>query len=150
MAAFISIGERFNNRDKRFAESVVMTVPALYEEGSPRTGLGDKYITSGDSMTAQIIEPGTILKKLYLIVDEAFPVGTELSVDIAGTTYLSAVDGAATGLTVSTTEDVLLNNKQTISVLVVNGPEGTEITTGVARVVVDSVSTNLKNGNYAG
>ena len=150
MAQFISIGERFNNRDKRFAESVVMTVPALYEEGSPRTGTGDKYITSGDSMTAQIIEAGTIIKKLYLVIDEAFDAGATISVEIAGTTYINAAPADAAGLTVSTTEDVLLNNKQTVTVLVVNGPEGTQITSGVARVVIDSVSTLLKNGNYAG
>ena len=148
--AYISIGERFNNRDKRFAESVVMTCPALYEEGSPRTGSEDKYIGSGDAFTAQIVEPATIIKAAYLIIDEAFPAGTTITVEIAGTNYFVDAAGDAIGITVSTTENVLLNNKQTITATFVNGTAGTPITEGVARVVLDTVSTRLKNGNYAG
>ena len=150
MAQFISIADRFNNRDKRYAESVVMTCPAVYDEGSPRTGSGDKTITSGDAYTAAIVEPNTIVKGAYLIIDEAFPTGATISVDIAGTSYFTDVAADSVGMTVSTLENQFLRNGQTISVMVVNGAAGTPIAEGVARVVLDTVSTNLKNGNYAG
>ena len=148
--AYISIADRFNNRDKRYAESVVMTCPAVYDEGSPRTGSGDKTITSGDAYTAAIVEPNTVIKNAYVIIDEPFPAGTTLSVDIAGTAYFTDVPADATGMTVSTVENVFLRNGQTITTMLVNGTAGTPITEGVARVVLDTVSTNLKNGNYAG
>jgi len=150
MAQFISIADRFNNRDKRYAESVVMTCPAVYEDGSPRTGSGDKEIASGDAYTAAIIEPGTIVKKAYLIIDEAFPTGAKISVDIAGTAFFTDVAGDATGVTVSTVEDKFFQAGQTITVGIVAGTAGTPVKNGVARVVLDTVSTNLKNGNYAG
>ena len=147
--AYVDVSNRFLNRDKREAEAVVMTCPAIVDEGSQRTNIGPTYIKSGDAWTAQIIERDTIIKKVYIIIDETFPTNTMLSVDIAGTAYLTDVDGAAEGLTVSTTEDVLIKNPQTITVGVVNGPAGSEITSGVARVVVDTVHPTLRNGQYA-
>jgi hypothetical protein len=149
MAQFRNVTNLFNNQDKRFAEAVVMTCPAMISEGSHRTGQGPVYIQSGDAWTAAIVESDTIMKKVYLVVDEAFPSGTTLSVDIAGTAYLTDVPGDATGLTVSTTEDAFLKAGQTITVGVVNGAAGTNVTEGVCRVVIDSVSPSLKNGNYA-
>ena len=149
MAQFINITPRFNNQDKRYAEAVVMTCPAQLQEPSPRTGQGATYVTSGDSLTAAVIEPDTVIKKAYIVVDEAFPSGTKLSVDIAGTAYFTDVAGDALGATVSTVEDVYLKNGQTISVLIVNGPAGSEITEGVARVILDVVTPTLKNGNYS-
>jgi len=149
MAQFISIQNRFNNQDKRYAEAIVMTCPAMYEEGGQRAGTPPKYVTSGDSYTAQIVEPGTIVKKAYLVIDEAFPTGATISVDVAGNTFFSDAPADAKGITVSTLEDVHLANKQTISVMIVNGTEGTVIQEGVARVVFDTVSINLKNGNYS-
>jgi hypothetical protein len=147
--AFIGVTNRFLNENKRYAEAVVMTCPAIIDEGSQRANIGPTYITSGDAWTAQTIEPDTIIQKVYLIIDEAFPSGTTVSVDIAGTAYLTDIAADATGMTVSTTEDVYIKNGQTITVGVVNGPAGTEIQTGVARVVVDTVHPNLKNGQYA-
>lgn len=149
MSQFVNVTNRFLNENKRYSEAVVMTCPAIIDEGSQRANIGPTYIKSGDAWTANTIEADTIIQKVYLIIDEAFPSGATISVDIAGTSYLSAVAADATGLTVSTTEDVLIKNGQTITVGITSGTVGTEVQTGVARVVVDTVHPSLKNGQYA-
>ncbi len=147
MAQTLNITNRYNNQDKRYAESVAVTLPALLEDGGVRLSTPPVYMQGGDAYTAAVVEPDTIVKKAYLIIDEAFPAGTLLAVDIAGTTFFTGVDATATGLTVSTTEDEYFANGQTITV----APTGVtgDITTGVARVVLDTNSPSLKNGNYA-
>ena len=147
--AYINVTPQFGNQDKRSAEAVVMTCPAMIKEGSARTGQGPEYITSGDAWTAATVEADTIVKKAYLIIDEAFPANTKLSVDIAGTPYFVDVDGAVEGIVVSTEEDGYFKLGQTITVGVVNGTAGTSIESGVCRVVLDEVSVSLRNGNYA-
>ena len=149
MASYINVTNRFLNQDKRYSEAIVMTCPAIIDEGSQRANIGPTYIKSGDAWTAQTIERDTIIQKVYIIIDEAFPSGATISVDIAGTAYLTDVAADATGLTVSTTEDVLIKNPQTITVGITSGSTGTEVQTGVARVVVDTVHPSLKNGQYA-
>lgn len=149
MAAYINVTNRFLNQDKRYTEAVVMTCPAQLDDGGQRTGTPPTYIQSGDAWTAATIEPDTIISKVYLIVDEAFPSGATLSVDIGGTAFLSGVAADATGLTVSTTEDVLMKNGQTITVGITSGTPGTNVTVGSARVVVEAIHPSLKNGQYA-
>ena len=147
--AYVNITNRFTNQQKRYAESVVMTCPAVINEGGGRANIEPTYIGSGDAWTANIVEADTIGKKVYLIIDEAFPTGTTISVDIAGTAFFTDAAADAVGTTVSTVEDTLWKNGQTITTMAVNGAAGSPITEGVARVVIDSVSLSLNNGNYA-
>jgi hypothetical protein len=149
MAQFINVTSRYGNNSKRYAEALVATCPARLDDGGQRTGTPPTYVTSGDSLVSNIIEPNTVVKKVYLRIKEAFPAGTKISVDIAGTAYFTDVAADVEGLTVSTTEDQLYNRGQAVSTAIVNGPDGTEITEGVAEVIVDGVSINLKNGNYS-
>ncbi len=148
MGSIVNIHNRFNNPDKRYAEAVVMTCPALVTEGSPRSGSGPTYIKSGDAWTAQVIEKDSVLKKVYLIVDEAFPTGATLDVDIAGVAYFTSAAIDSKGVTVSTIEDALAGNKQTITASITSGASGTDVTEGKLRIMVDSVSLSVKNGNY--
>jgi ABC-type Fe3+/spermidine/putrescine transport system ATPase subunit len=150
MAEFVGITARFGNQDKREACALAMTCPAMIEEAGHRTGTPPKYITSGDAWTAQIVGPDTIVKKAYIVVDEAFPAGTTVSVDIAGTTLFTDVAVDTKGLTVSGTEDLYFENLQTISVNIVNGAAGTAITEGVLRVVLDADNPGVRTGSYAG
>jgi len=145
--ATINLTASNTNQQKRFAEAVVMTIAAQLDEGGQRLATPPTYIQGGDAVTASIVEADTVIKRAYLIVDEAFPAGTEINVDIAGTQYFVTADGTATGLLVSTSEDNLLKNGQTITVSF-TGVTG-DITTGVCRVVLDTVSLSLRNGNYA-
>jgi len=147
--AYVNVTPQFGNQDKRLAEAVVMTCPAMIKEGSARTGQGPEYIASGDAWTASTVEADTIVKKAYLIIDEAFPTDTKLSVDIAGIAYFTDIDGAAEGVVISTEEDTYLKLGQTITVGIVKGPAGTQVESGVCRVVLDKVSVSLRNGYYA-
>ena len=145
--ATTNITERFLNQDKRYAEDVVVTVPAVLQQGGGRSNALPVYLQGGDAVTAQVIEAGTLIKKAYLIVDEAFPTGALIQVDIAGTQYFMNGVGDTTGLTVSTEEDVWLMNSQTVTISV-TGVTG-DITTGKMRVVFDVAHPDLKNGQYA-
>ena len=145
--ATINLTNRYNNQDKRFAESVVMTIPAQLEEGGARLATPPVYVQYGDAQTAAVIEPDTIAKGYYLVIDEAFPAGTTVDVDIAGTAIFTNVQVSSTGVTTSTVENTLYKNGQTITVTF-SGSTG-DVTTGVARIVIDTVSPSLKNGNYA-
>ena len=145
--ATVNITSRFTNQQKRTAEALAVTVPAILEEGGGRTQSSPVYVQGGDALTAQVIEKDTILKHVYLQIDEAFPAGAEFNVDIAGTQYFVAVPADATGFTVSTETDNMLLNPQTVTISI-TGVTG-NVTTGLARVILDTVSVNLKNGNYA-
>ena len=144
--ASIDLTNRYTNQQKRFAEAVAMVIPSQLEEGGSRLATPPVYIDFADSVKASIIEADTLVKKAYLIIDEAFPAGATITVDIAGTTYFAAapLDG---GLVVSAIEDQHFVNGQTIT-CTFGGGSGA-IMTGVARIVLDSVSPRLKNGNYA-
>ncbi len=142
-----NITNRYLNPDKREAEVVVVTVPAILQEGGGRTNADPVYLQGGEDVSAQVIEADTLIKKIYLDIQEAFPASALLNVNIAGTDYFVGVDGTTTGLNVSTTEDVLLANKQTV-VVSVAGVTG-DIMTGKARVIIDAVHGTIKNGRYA-
>jgi len=149
MGAYVNVTPLYGNQDKRTSEAVVVTCPAMLDEGSQRVGSGPTYIKSGDAWTAAVIEADTIVKKAYLIVDEAFPSGATISVDIAGQSLFIDVPVDATGLTASTAEDLYFKVGQTVTVGITSGSAGTEVQTGVARIVIDEVSPSLRNGNYA-
>jgi len=145
--AVVNITNRFLNENKRYTEAVVVTIPAILNQGGGRSQALPEYIQGGDSLTAQVIEEEVILKKSYVIVDEAFPAGALLAVDIAGTTMFTGVDLTATGLVVSTQEDLYLAKGQTVT-SVVSGITG-DVTTGKLRIVSDAVYTDLNSGQYA-
>ncbi len=145
--ATVNITARYVNQQKRYAESVVVTVPAMLEAGGGRTNSEPTYIQGGDAITAAVIEPNTLIKKLYVQIDEAFPAGALINVNIAGVDYIVGADGATTGLVVSTEEDNFLKNGQTVTTSI-TGVSG-DVTTGLLRIMIDTLSPNLKNGNYA-
>ncbi len=145
--ATTDITSRFTNQQKRTAEALTIAFPSMLSEGGGRNGAAPVYLVGGDAYTAQVIEPDTIVKKVYVQIDEAFPAGALLNVNIAGTDFIVAADGTATGMVVSTEEDHFFANGQTVTISVA-GVTG-NITTGLARVFLDTVSTELKNGNYA-
>ncbi len=145
--ATVNVTNLFLNENKRYREDVVVTIPSVLKAGGGRSQADPQYIQGGDSLTAQVVEADTIIQKAYLLVDEAFPAGALIAVDIAGTTVFTGVDGTATGLVVSTTEDLYLAQKQTVTV-VVTGITG-DVTTGKARVVLATEHPSLNNGQYA-
>lgn len=145
--AIQNITELFNNQQKRYAEAVVVTIPSILKAGGGRSQAEPIYIQGGDSLTAAVIEEDTLIKKAYINIIEAFPTGALLAVDIAGTTMFTSVDGTAEGIVVSTTEDLHLANKQTVTT-VVSGVTG-DVTTGKLSIILDTVHASLKNGQYA-
>jgi len=147
MAQTVNITNRYNNQDKRYAEAVVVTLPAQLEEGGVRLSTPPVYMQGGDAYTAAVVEKDTIIKKAYLVVDEAFPANAVIDVDIAGTAYFTSAAITAPGVTVSAVEDKYFANGQTVT-CTVTGITG-DILTGVARLVFDTASPSLKNGNYA-
>jgi len=147
MAQTLNITNRYNNQDKRYADSVVMTLPSKLEEGGVRLSTPEVYMQFGDAYTAAIVEKDTIVKEAFLIIDEPFPAGTLLAVDIAGTQFFNGVDATVKGLTVSLEFDQYFENGQTITVAPTGGTG--DVTTGLARVVLDTVSNSISNGNYA-
>jgi len=143
----VNLTNRFLNENKRYTEGVVVTIPAVLNEGGGRTSSTPTYIQGSDSLTAQVVEADTIIQRAYLIVDEAFPAGALGAVDIAGSTYFTSIDLTATGITVSAIEDAHLANKQTVTT-VVSGITG-DVVTGKLRVVLDTMHPSLNNGQYA-
>lgn len=146
--ATLNITNLFTNRDKRYAEAVVVTLPAQLEEGGARISTPPVYAQNDDTYTASVVEANSIVKTIYIIIDEAFPAGTELAVTVAGEAALAAIDGTVLGLTASATITDLLVEAGGDVEITPSGGSG-DITTGVARVVLDVVSTELKNGNYS-
>ena len=145
--AIIDITSRFLNQNKVEAEGIVVTVPAILKQGGGRSNAQPTYIQGGDAVTASVISADTLIKGAYLQIDEAFPAGTTLTVDIAGVVYFNDVDGTSAGFTVSTETNNFLKNSQTV-LISVEGVTG-DVTTGKARVMLDVFHPNLKNGQFA-
>lgn len=146
--ATLNITNRYLNRDKRYAEAVVVTLPSQLEEGGVRLSTPPVYAQQDDSYTATVVERESIVKKCYLIIDEAFPASTVLAVSVGVTAFHADIDATAEGLTASATEDLLVTAGATVTITPSGGTAG-DITTGKARVVLDVVSTELNNGNYS-
>ena len=145
--ATVNVTNLFLNENKRYSEDVVVTLPAILKAGGGRSQADPQYIQGGDALTAQVVEADTIIQKAYLIVDEAFPAGATLDVDIAGTAMFSTVDLTAGGLTVSTVDDKYFAKKQTVT-STISGVTG-DVTTGKVRIVLATEHPSLKNGQYA-
>ncbi len=145
--AVVNITTRFLNQHKTEAEGVVVTVPAILKQGGGRSNAQPTYIQGGDALTAAVISEDTLIKGAFLQIDEAFPAGAEINVDIAGTQYFVAVDGTVAGFTVSTETNNFLKNSQTVTISI-TGVTG-DITTGKARVMLDVLHPSIKNGQFA-
>jgi len=140
------ITPKFLNQNKRYSEAVVVTVPAVLSQGGGRSQAQPIFIQGGEALTAQVIEANTLIKAVYLNVTEAFPAGATINVDIAGTQYFVATAGDVVGFTVSTEENNLLRNKQTVTITV-TGVTG-DVTTGRAEVIFDVIHSDLTNGQF--
>jgi len=132
--ATVNLTNRYLNENKRYREDVVVTLPAVLNEGGGRNQSLPEYIQGSDDLIAHVVEADTIVQKAYLIVDEAFPAGALLAVDVAGTAMFTAVDLTAVGLTASATEDLYVPNKESVEA-VITGIVG-DVTTGKARIVL--------------
>lgn len=142
-----NITNLYLNENKRYAEAVVVTLPAILNEGGGRAGSAATYLQPGEAMNASVVEADTLAKKFYLIVDEPMPAGALAEVSVGGTVVHTAIPVDATGVTVSATEDEYFMNKGDVVITVtgVGGP----ITVGKLRVIVDVVHPSLNNGQYA-
>ena len=145
--ATVDITARFLNQDKRESEDIVVTLPSVLQSGGGRSQAQPVYIQGGDALTAAVVEDDSIIQKAYLIVDEAFPTGATLDVDIAGTAMFSTVDLTATGLTVSSVEDKYFAKAQTVT-STISGITG-DVTSGKARIVLASEHPSIANGRFA-
>lgn len=145
--ATVNISNLFLNENKRYREDIVVTVPAVLNQGGGRSNATPTYVQGGDALTASVIEADTIVQKAYLIVDEAFPTDAVAAVTIGGAGYFADVDLTATGLVVSTNVDDLYTAGGDV-VVTITGITGS-ITTGKLRVVVAAEHPSLNNGQYA-
>ena len=141
-----NITARHLNDQKRTAEAVTVTVPAIAREGGGRTLQPPVYYQYGDDLQASVLNAGTVVQKTYLIVEEAFPASSTVTVSVNGTAVFTDADITAKGLTASTTEDLLIETAGNV-VITIGGGTG-DITSGKLKVVCEIISTQLKNGNY--
>jgi hypothetical protein len=146
--ANINITGQFLNKDKREHESLVVTVPAVIVPTSGRTNAAPQYIQANDTLTASIVPEKSIMGKAYLVIEEAFPAGTTITVTGYGATLFNAVVGTATGLTISTIVDKLMTTGGDVVVSILNATPG-NILTGKVKVVIDTIPFNVKNGRYS-
>ena len=142
-----NITNMFMNENKRYAEAVVVTVPAVLKAGGGRSQAEPVYVQGGDVLVASVIEADTLAKKVYLNITEAFPAGATVTVTVGGVSMFAAVPGTATGVTVSATEDEHFWVKGDVEVTI-GGITG-DVLTGKLNVIVDALHASLKNGQYA-
>ena len=100
-----NITSRHLNQDKRTAEALVVTVPAIAQERGGRTLLPPIYYQFGEVLQATVLSPGMIIQKAYVVVEEAFPASTTVTVAAGGTALFTDLDVTSKGINVSTSED---------------------------------------------
>lgn len=147
--ATVNISNLFLNDNKRYREDVVVTVPAILNQGGGRANAAPTYAQYGDALTASVIEADTIVQKAYVIVDEAFATNAVAGITIGGTAFFTDLDVTSTGLSVSTeVDDLFANGGDVVVTLSGTGLSG-NVTTGKLRVVVATEHPSIKNGQYA-
>jgi hypothetical protein len=144
--ANVNVTNKFLNENKRYREDVVVTLPAVLNEGGGRANALPTYVQGGDTHTASVVEADTIVQKAYVIVDEAFAALTTATITIGGVAFFTTVDVATVGLLVSATVDELITAKGDV-VITLSGTG--DHTVGKIRVVIAAEHPSLKNGQYA-
>lgn len=145
--ATLNITNRYNNRDKRFAEAVVISLPSQLEEGGVRLSTPPVLAQFGDDYVASVVEPDTVVQIAYLVVDEAFAASSTVTVTVGTTALFTDLDITSAGLNVSAVTDELVTAGADITITPGGGTG--DIEEGALRVVLETVSMSLKNGNYA-
>jgi len=142
-----SITAKFLNQDKRETEALTVTLPAVLDEGGGRNQSAPTYMQGGEDYIASVGPKESIIGKSYLVVEEAFPAGALVTVSLGATVLFTGVAVSATGITISTVEDVLFltGSDMTITVSGVTG----DITTGKLAVITNYVPYTVKNGRYS-
>lgn len=146
--AFVSIADRWTNRQKRTSEVIVVTLDHVLDEGKGNRE-APTYIMEWDGYTADVVEAGTIITGAFIIVDEEFDSGMVVNVDIGGTTFFSDAALPASGMVVSTQGPAYFKNKQTVTVSINNGGSPAPVTKGKLRVVLETLKPGLTGGAYA-
>lgn len=149
--ATVNITNLFLNENKRYREDVVVTVPAVLNEGGGRSNALPTYVKAADTLSAEVVEPDTIVQKAYLIVDEAFPATAVLGASVGATAVFAAVDLTVVGLVVSATVDLLVTAKSAVTASITGTglTAGDDVTTGKFRIVLATEHPSLNNGQYA-
>lgn len=141
-----SITTRFLNQDKRESEALTVTLPAIIEEGGGRANAAIVYAQGGEEYVAAVAPKQSITGKAYIVVEEAFIAGTTADITIGGQALFSAADVAATGIVVSTAEDLLLETGGDVSITLSGSGD---LTVGKLRVIVNYTPYMVKNGRFA-
>jgi len=143
----INITERFKNNNKRQNFTGVFTAPAMYESGSHRAGTPPSYIKCSDAYIGSVLEPDTIIQKVYLRVTEPFPSGITATVCVNGTDVIVNEPVDTKKFVVSTTEDILVETRGNVKVTF-NG-SCDEIKEGELAVIYETISIDKKTGSYS-
>jgi len=144
--AIVNIVNRHLNNQKREAEAIVVTVPAIAQENGGRVMTPPVYYQYGDTLVGPTIGPNTIIQKAYLVVREAFPTGATATVKVGNTEVFTDLAIDAKVVSVSTHEDMFSEVGMGIEV-VISGGTG-DITVGEFEVVLEILSCNIKKGSY--
>ena len=144
--ADINIATRHLNDQKRVAEAVVMTVPAIAQENGGRLSAPPIYYQYGDNLIGPQCGPNTIIKSAILVVREPFPTGTTVSVTFGGTALFTDTVVDAKAIVVSTVENLYVEIGGTLEATLSGGTG--DITVGELEVILDVISANLTSGSY--
>lgn len=145
--ADVNITSKYLNQDKREAEAITVTLPAVSNVGGGRSQRSPVYNQFGDVHTAYVVPAGSIIQKNYLIVEEAFPAGALGKVSVNGVVVHTAINLAVVGMTTSITEDLYVPVDATVAVTVSGGTG--DILTGLLKSVTETIPFNEKNGRYS-
>jgi len=138
---------KYLNQDKRESEAITVTLPAVSNIGGGRAQRSPVYNQFAEEYVAYVVPAGSIVQKAYVIIEEAMPAGALLEVTVGGTVVATGVLADAVAMTVAGTEDLWFPNDTNIK-MVVTGGTG-DILTGIAKVVVETIPYNEKNGRYS-
>jgi len=149
--ANVNITSRHLNQDKREAEAITVELPAVSNQGGGRTNKGPVYYKYGDVHQAYVVPANSIIQKVYLNIEEAFPASSVVVVNVAGTEFIAVTQSVATvAFVVSATEDVLSATPGLIDITVTGGgTAGDDIIAGRLSVVVETIPYKEKNGRYS-
>jgi len=143
-----SITGNYQNNLRNVSEVTSVTLPAELEPANYRLGLDPVFAEAAEVYQALVIPPKSILKKFYLIVEEAMTGTVTITLSNGSTAIFTDAAITVPGIFVSTEVDLLTDTPEGFDIVLSDDQVATA--NGSIRIVCDFASIDTNNGIYGG
>lgn len=139
-----SITNLFKNNLRRISEGLSIDIPAVIRPANTRTGVGEETILATNTYTVDAVPEGSIVGKVYLIVEEAMTGTITVKNSDDSVTFFNLQAITAPGAYVSAVVDTYASSPDGFNVTF-----SSDQTAGRVRIVASFLSKDTNIGIFA-